>query len=54
MGSKNSTLHRILIVDDDPDITELLSYNLKKENYDTRTANDGNVDQDTCGSRLSG
>jgi two-component system alkaline phosphatase synthesis response regulator PhoP len=41
MSSKTSTLHRILVVDDDPDITELLSYNLKKENYDVRTANDG-------------
>ncbi|MFB0944911.1 MAG: response regulator transcription factor [Spirosomataceae bacterium] len=41
MSSKTSTLHRILVVDDDPDITELLRYNLKKENYDVRTANDG-------------
>jgi two-component system alkaline phosphatase synthesis response regulator PhoP len=41
MSSKTSTLHRILVVDDDLDITELLSYNLKKENYDVRTANDG-------------
>lgn len=43
MSSKNSTLHRILVVDDDPDITELLSYNLKKENYDVRTANNGKL-----------
>jgi two-component system alkaline phosphatase synthesis response regulator PhoP len=41
MSSKTSTLHRILVVDDDPDITELLSYNLRKEDYDVRTANDG-------------
>lgn len=41
MSSKNSTLHRILVVDDDSDITELLSYNLKKEGYDVKTANDG-------------
>jgi two-component system alkaline phosphatase synthesis response regulator PhoP len=40
MSSKTSTLHRILVVDD-LDITELLSYNLKRENYDVRTANDG-------------
>lgn len=41
MSSKNSTLHRILVVDDNTDITEMLSYNLRKENYEVRTANDG-------------
>ncbi|WP_234736490.1 response regulator transcription factor [Tellurirhabdus bombi] len=34
-------LHRILVVDDDPDIVELLQYNLEKEGYDVRTAPDG-------------
>lgn len=43
MSSKTSTLHRILVVDDDPDITELLSYNLRKENYEVQTANNGKV-----------
>ncbi|GAA4410891.1 response regulator transcription factor [Nibrella viscosa] len=33
--------HRILVVDDDPDIIELLEYNLQKEGYDVRTATDG-------------
>lgn len=33
--------HRVLIVDDDPDIVELLQYNLEKEGYDVRTAPDG-------------
>ena len=33
--------HRILVVDDDPDIVELLEYNLQKEGYDVRTAPDG-------------
>lgn len=41
MSSKTSALHRILVVDDEPDITELLSYNLRKENYDVQTANNG-------------
>lgn len=33
--------HRILVVDDDPDIVELLEYNLQKEGYEVRTATDG-------------
>ncbi|GAA4456435.1 response regulator transcription factor [Nibrella saemangeumensis] len=33
--------HRVLVVDDDPDIVELLEYNLQKEGYDVRTATDG-------------
>ncbi len=36
-----ATGHRILIVDDEPDILELLQYNLKKEGYNVRTAADG-------------
>ncbi|MBC7448162.1 MAG: response regulator transcription factor [Hymenobacteraceae bacterium] len=32
---------RILVVDDDPDIVELLEYNLKKEGYQTQTATNG-------------
>jgi len=34
--------HKILIVDDEPDILEFLSYNLKKENYEVFTCSDGN------------
>jgi two-component system, OmpR family, alkaline phosphatase synthesis response regulator PhoP len=33
--------HRVMVVDDDPDILELLEYNLQKEGYDVRTAPDG-------------
>jgi len=33
--------HRILIVDDEPSVTDLLSYNLRKALYDVRVANDG-------------
>src|SRR5947207_3861917 len=34
---------KILIVDDDPDILEFLSYNLKKEGYEIRTAANGRL-----------
>ena len=33
--------HRILLVDDEPDILEFLKYNLKKEGYAVYTANNG-------------
>lgn len=32
---------KILVVDDDPDIVEMLSYNLRKEGYEVKTAEDG-------------
>lgn len=35
------TTKKILIVDDEPDILEFLSYNLKKENYKVYTASNG-------------
>ncbi|MBU1820092.1 MAG: response regulator transcription factor [Bacteroidetes bacterium] len=34
-------VQKILVVDDDPDIVELLEYNLQKEGYEVRTAHDG-------------
>ena len=34
-------MHSILIVDDEPDILEFLSYNLSEEGYDVSTANNG-------------
>lgn len=34
----NNSEHKILLVDDEPDILEFLSYNLKKEGYDVHTA----------------
>jgi two-component system, OmpR family, alkaline phosphatase synthesis response regulator PhoP len=34
-------MYKILLVDDEPDILEFLSYNLRKENYDVLTAGDG-------------
>lgn len=39
MGSKQG--HKILVVDDESDILELLEYNLKKEGYEVKTAQDG-------------
>lgn len=33
--------HKILVVDDDEDIVELLEYNLEKEGYEVKTASDG-------------
>lgn len=37
----NSKSHTILLVDDEPDILEFLSYNLKKEGYKVITADNG-------------
>ncbi len=37
----NSKSHTILLVDDEPDILEFLSYNLKKEGYKVLTADNG-------------
>jgi two-component system alkaline phosphatase synthesis response regulator PhoP len=34
-------VYRILLVDDESDVLEFLSYNLKKEGYDIHTANNG-------------
>lgn len=33
--------HKILVVDDEEDILEILKYNLQKEGYEVRTASDG-------------
>jgi DNA-binding response OmpR family regulator len=35
--------HRVLVVDDEPDITELLAYNLRGAGYEVLTAADGMV-----------
>jgi len=35
--------HRVLVVDDDQDILELLKYNLEKEGYEVETASNGMV-----------
>lgn len=34
-------MHKVLIVDDEPDIRELIEYNLKKEGYQVYTASNG-------------
>lgn len=38
---RESTVKKILIVDDEPDIIEFLQYNLRKEGYEVVTASDG-------------
>jgi two-component system, OmpR family, alkaline phosphatase synthesis response regulator PhoP len=45
MNSNKSTqmIHRVLVVDDDPDIVELLAYNLEKEGYEVQTASNGRL-----------
>lgn len=40
-ASAKSAPYKILVVDDDPDIVELLEFNLKKEGYTTTSAGDG-------------
>ncbi|MEQ8362982.1 MAG: response regulator transcription factor [Cyclobacteriaceae bacterium] len=37
----NKPLHKVLVVDDEEPILELLKYNLEKAGYDVRTASDG-------------
>ena len=37
----NNNEYKVLLVDDEPDILEFLSYNLKKEGYNVFTANNG-------------
>lgn len=39
MGDKQKV--KVLVVDDEPDIVDLLTYNLKKEGYDVDSAEDG-------------
>lgn len=39
MGKKNKI--KVLVVDDEPDIIEILKYNLEKEGYQVETAEDG-------------
>ncbi|RZK42369.1 MAG: response regulator transcription factor [Hymenobacter sp.] len=40
-ASAKAATYKILVVDDDPDIVELLEFNLKKEGYLTASAGDG-------------
>jgi len=43
IGQGNQGLQKVLVVDDDPDIVELLEYNLIKEGYKVMTAGDGKI-----------
>lgn len=44
--------HRVLVVDDEPDILDLLDYNLSKEGYKVKTANNGKKAVDVAGKFL--
>mgnify|MGYP003842211341 CR=1 FL=1 len=37
-----SNIPKVLVVDDDPDIVEILRYNLSLAGYDVKSANNGN------------
>ncbi|MFN8353135.1 MAG: response regulator transcription factor [Spirosomataceae bacterium] len=39
--SNPTSSYKVLVVDDDPDISELLQYNLEKEGFEVRAASDG-------------
>jgi two-component system, OmpR family, alkaline phosphatase synthesis response regulator PhoP len=41
MPSQSNQNYKVLVVDDDPDIVELLQYNLNKEGYDVSVADNG-------------
>ena len=41
MTTAKPPVYKVLVVDDDPDIVELLEFNLKKEGYLTASASDG-------------
>ena len=37
----NKTSHTVLVIEDEPDIMELIEFNLKKYNYNVLLANNG-------------
>ncbi|MBN8701777.1 MAG: response regulator transcription factor [Bacteroidetes bacterium] len=41
MSSEHNPIYKILLVDDEPDILEFLTYNLKKEGYEVFSAGNG-------------
>ncbi len=41
LGEETTMFHKILIVEDDPNLLETLKYNLQRENYEVLTAADG-------------
>ena len=42
MPTKTRVMAKVLVVDDEPDALELVSFNLKAAGYDVVTADDGN------------
>lgn len=44
----NKQMYKILIIDDEPDILDLLRYNLEKEGYEVLTASDGKEGVETA------
>ena len=41
MSEGQNQIYKVLVIDDEPDILDLLQYNLRKESYDVRIAEDG-------------
>jgi len=41
MSKQNTSVKKVLVIDDEPNIVELLVYNLEKEGYEVKSAKDG-------------
>lgn len=48
VGGMEEKAQKILVADDEPDILEIISYNLKKEGYEVFTASNGNEALDSA------
>ena len=49
MGRLHPTVKRILVIEDDPDIVELLRYNLERESFEVTSALTGAEGLPSCG-----
>ena len=44
--------HRILVVDDEQDLCEILKFNLETEGYEVETANSAEIGRASCRERV--